>query len=64
MKTFVLRAVQLVRDRKGVTALEYALVAAVLVTVIGFSFHNLGNNLNDAFNTIGNKLQNAANNGQ
>ncbi len=39
-------------DRRGVTALEYGLIAAVLATVVigGFSF--LGNSLNNQFHNI------------
>ncbi|HEY5301999.1 MAG TPA: Flp family type IVb pilin [Acetobacteraceae bacterium] len=32
----------LYRDRRGVTAVEYAVIAGALVTVIGVAFTNLG----------------------
>lgn len=64
MENFVFRIKQFARgfmqDRKGVTALEYALVAAVLVTVIAYAFGHLGTSLNTAFNDIGSGLTNQA----
>lgn len=43
-------------DRRGVTALEYGLIAAVLATVVigGFSF--LGNSMNNQFHNIAAKM--------
>lgn len=64
MENFVFRIKQFARgfmqDRKGVTALEYALVAAVLVTIIGYAFTSLGTSLNTAFIDIGSGLTNHA----
>ncbi len=40
-------------DRKGVTALEYALVAAVMGGLVVLAVSTLGNNLDTAFTSIG-----------
>jgi pilus assembly protein Flp/PilA len=40
-------------DRKGVSALEYALVAAVMGALIVTAVTTLGNNLDTAYTTIG-----------
>lgn len=39
-------------DRRGVTALEYGLIAALIAAVIIGSVALLGNNLNNAYNGI------------
>ncbi len=41
------------RDRRGVTALEYGLIAAVMGALIVSGFTNLGNSLNTAFTSMG-----------
>ena len=46
----------LVRDRRGVTALEYGLIAAVMGALIVTAFTTLGNNMGTAFTTIGGVL--------
>lgn len=43
-------------DRRGVTALEYGLIAAVLATVVIGGFSILGNSLGDKFNNIATNL--------
>ena len=40
-------------DRRGVTALEYALIAGVLATVLVTAFNALGGDLTAAFAKIG-----------
>lgn len=47
---------KLLRDRRGVTALEYGLVAAVLVGTVMVGFGLLANGLNDKFAAIGGSL--------
>jgi Flp pilus assembly pilin Flp len=44
------------RDRRGVTALEYGLIAGVIVAVILVGFHLLANAESASFSTIGGKL--------
>jgi pilus assembly protein Flp/PilA len=39
-------------DRRGVTALEYGLIAGVLVTVIATAFNVFGTGLKTAFSSI------------
>ena len=43
----------LVADRRGVTALEYALIAGILVVTIVIGITVYANNLSDKFGTIG-----------
>ena len=47
---------QLKTDTRGVTSLEYALIAAVLVGVVTAAFTSLGGQLTTAFTDIGTKL--------
>jgi pilus assembly protein Flp/PilA len=49
----------LVRDRKGVTALEYGLIAALIAVVIITAVATLGTNLSTAFDTIATRIGNA-----
>lgn len=48
----------LYRDERGVTAMEYGLIAAVMAVVIIAAFGVFGNALNNAFHTISSNLQN------
>ena len=43
-------------DRRAVTALEYGLIAGVIVAVIVVGFHVLANSESTSFSTIGGKL--------
>lgn len=47
---------ELKRDKKGVTALEYGLIAALIAVVIITAVSNLGSNLSTTFNTVANKF--------
>ena len=40
------------RDNRGVTALEYGLIAGLIAVVIGTTVHDLGGQLNAAFQSI------------
>ncbi|MBR0642108.1 Flp family type IVb pilin [Plastoroseomonas hellenica] len=44
------------KDRKGVTALEYGLIAALIAVVIVVSVTALGPRLSNTFNAIANAL--------
>ena len=46
----------LTNDRRAVTALEYGLIAGIIVAVIALGFGLLGSNLSDKFTTIGSSL--------
>lgn len=50
---------KLLKDRKGVTALEYGLIAALIAVVIIVAVGSLGNNLANAFNFISDEIGNA-----
>ncbi len=43
-------------DRKGVTALEYGLIAALIAVVIITAVTTVGTNLTATFNTIASKI--------
>jgi pilus assembly protein Flp/PilA len=47
-------------DRRGVTALEYGLIAAVMGALIVIAFTSLGNSMSTAFGTIGSVLTSKA----
>jgi pilus assembly protein Flp/PilA len=48
------------RDTRGVTALEYGLIAAVMGALIVTAFTTLGTNMGTAFSTIGGVLTSKA----
>jgi pilus assembly protein Flp/PilA len=47
-------------DRRGVTALEYGLIAAVIGGVVITAATNFGSSLSTAYSTIGNALTSKA----
>ena len=51
-KTFL----SLQTDRRAVTALEYAMIAGIVVAVIAVGFGYLASDLSTKFNTIGSSL--------
>jgi len=50
------RLVGLVRDRAAVTAIEYALIAALIAVVIIAGVSTIGQNASNTFNTISTEL--------
>jgi pilus assembly protein Flp/PilA len=48
------------RDDKGVTAIEYGLIAGLIVLVIAASVGSLGTSLNSVFDTLSSKITTAA----
>lgn len=57
MKTWLaLNGLALVRDKKGVTALEYGLIAALMAAVIVAAFTVLGNGLSGVMATVSKDL--------
>jgi Flp pilus assembly pilin Flp len=48
----------LIRDRRAVTALEYGLIAGVIIATIMVGFTLLANDLSKEFQSIGNTLTN------
>jgi pilus assembly protein Flp/PilA len=47
---------QFLRDEEGVTAIEYALIAALIAIVIIVGVRFVGEEVNETFTTIGNEL--------
>ena len=56
MFNFAMAWLQMKQDTRGVTALEYGLIAAVMGALIVTAFTSLGTNMGTAFTTIGNVL--------
>ncbi len=52
----VCRLVQLKFDKRAVTAIEYALIAALIAVVIITAVTGLGKNLSKTFNTVASEL--------
>ena len=52
---FLLRS-RLWRDRRAVTAVEYAIIAGIIVTALVISVSAIGPALNPTFNTISSEL--------
>jgi pilus assembly protein Flp/PilA len=50
---------ELKTDRRGVTALEYALIAGVIVATVVAGFTTLGNTLSTKLSTIGASINTA-----
>ena len=46
----------LIADRKAVTALEYAMIAGIIVAVIAVGFGVLASTLSNSFNSIGTSI--------
>jgi len=46
--------VRFLQDEEGVTAIEYALIAALIALVIILAVTNVGIGLNNTFNTVAN----------
>ena len=55
MRTFLDK---LNRDRKGATAIEYGLIAALIAVVTIAGLSTLGTNLNSKYNTIATSVSN------
>jgi pilus assembly protein Flp/PilA len=47
---------KLIGDKKGVTALEYALIAALIAVVIIGAVSLLGTNVSNVFSTVANSI--------
>lgn len=47
---------QVLRDRKGVTAVEYAVIAGVLVAIIATAFTSLGTGISSTLTTVVGKM--------
>lgn len=58
MKTLWKKMQQFLRDEEGVTAIEYALIAALIAVVIIAAVTLVGEEVSQTFTTIGTTLQN------
>jgi Flp pilus assembly pilin Flp len=56
MTQYIRTWISLKVDRRAVTALEYGLIAGVIVATIAVGFSLLANSLSSEFNTIGQSL--------
>jgi pilus assembly protein Flp/PilA len=56
MSLYLLTWLQLKTDRRAVTALEYGLIAGIVVAVIVLGFKGLANSLSTKFVSIGSSL--------
>jgi len=56
MSLYLLTWLQLKTDRRAVTALEYGLIAGVIVAVIFLGFKGLANSLSTKFVNVGKAL--------
>ena len=56
MKSFVSGFKSFVRDEEGVTAIEYALIAALLAIAIITAVSTLGGKVSNTFTKVGNSL--------
>jgi pilus assembly protein Flp/PilA len=50
------RAMSLIRDTSGVTAIEYALIAALIAVAAIAAFSLVGTNLSNTFSLVASKL--------
>ncbi|MBB4312620.1 Flp family type IVb pilin [Roseospira marina] len=60
MQTLRHLATRLASERRGATAIEYALIAALIAVVIIAAVTTLGTGISDPFNSIGGQLGGAA----
>ena len=56
MDYLLMSAVGLGGDRRAVTALEYALIAGIIIATVVIGFTNLSNVVSSQFNSIGGSL--------
>ena len=60
MLRYLATLTQFKRDEKGVTALEYGLIAALIAVVIIGAVTNLGSQLNTTFTNISSQMKGAS----
>ena len=56
MLQFFNKMLELKHDKKGVTALEYGLIAALIAVAVITAVSTLGNNITATFNTVATKI--------
>lgn len=57
----MLKIRNLLKDKKGATAIEYGLIAALIAVAAITALSGVGNQLGDTFNDVNGALSNAAN---
>ena len=60
MRTIATRVVRFLKQEDGPTAIEYAVMLALIIVVCLTAIGTLGNQANNTFSTTGNKLKAAA----
>jgi pilus assembly protein Flp/PilA len=60
MRTIAARVVRFLKREDGPTAVEYAVMLALIITVCLVAITTLGSQANNTFSTAGNKLKAAA----
>ncbi|SDG94787.1 MULTISPECIES: Flp family type IVb pilin [unclassified Duganella] len=58
MNSLIAMAKEFARDEDGITAIEYGLIAATMVTAVMTAFAYLGPALGDAFEAIADHIKN------
>ena len=56
----MLKFLKLIKNEKGATAIEYGLIAALIAVAAIAAMSNIGNSLGSTFNTVSDKLDDAA----
>jgi pilus assembly protein Flp/PilA len=59
VKNIALKLIIALQDRKGVSALEYGILAATIIGVVAAAVATLGTDLSSLFSTIGSKISSA-----
>jgi pilus assembly protein Flp/PilA len=60
LQNVVSKVAAAVRSNKGISALEYGILAAVIVGAIATAAATLGTDLSNAFNLVGSKITSSA----
>jgi len=57
MLKLIIMTSEVLRDRKGVTSIEYGVVAAALIVAVTAAINVLNTDLSSAFNTLGSAIK-------
>jgi pilus assembly protein Flp/PilA len=60
MSRFAQKTIEFLQREDGPTAVEYAVMLALIIVVCLAAITTLGNNANDTFKTVGNKIGSAS----
>jgi pilus assembly protein Flp/PilA len=56
MDTLVKRIMEFLKDERGVTAIEYGLIAALIAVAIIIGVTSVGTNVNDTFENVASQM--------